>query len=89
MLDRSVDDYLSQVTKSSLDVNVGSLKSVNSDEKHPQRGTNTDVVLEKCVSTGFEDRISKWVYGPAEDDVDDSFCTSGMRKSYFVEIFIY
>lgn len=75
LLDRSIDDYLSQVTKSSVDVNIGSMRSVNSDEKRIPLRKNKDVVLEKCLSNSFDDRISKWVYSSVDEEVDvDSFC---------------
>lgn len=80
--DHSIEDHLSQVTRSSLDVNVGSLKSV-SDKKNMRKKQKNDVKLEKCVSNGFEDRISKWVYSCTEPDLEmgDFVCNKQIRFS--------
>lgn len=62
--DNSVEDYLSQVTKSSLDVHIGSLRSV-SDNKNMRRKFRDEMALGQCVSNGSNDRISKWVSNSA------------------------
>lgn len=75
LLERSIDDHLSQLTRSSLDVNVGSLKSAKSDAKHLRWRKKNNVTLEKCISNSFEDRISKWVYYPDNAEFEkDNFC---------------
>lgn len=58
--DLSVEDRLSQVTQSSLDVNVGSVKSA-SEENGRYRMKKNLVPLMNCVSDSYEDRIGKWV----------------------------